>query len=97
VGGFVLAASLLALEHAEFACLDAVPALITTEPGQPTHRHHQSNPRLLAGARHRSTARPTLLAIRIATHSRHAARRALTRMARVIEGLADDWRMVAVG
>ena len=42
------------------------------------HWHHQSNPRLLAGARHRSTAGATLLANRIATHSRHAARRALT-------------------
>jgi transposase len=47
-------------------------------PGQPTHRHHQSNPRLLAGARHRSAAGATLLANRVATHSRHAARRALT-------------------
>ena len=32
-----------------------------------THWHHQSNPRLFAGARHRSTAGTTLLANRIAT------------------------------
>src|SRR5215472_11394070 len=42
---------------------------------EPMHWHHQSNPCLLAGARHRSPAGATLLANRTATQSRHATRR----------------------
>ena len=42
--------------------------------GQPAHRHHQSDPRLPAGARHCGAAGATLLARRVAGHPGHATR-----------------------
>ena len=57
-----------------------------------THWHHQSNPRLFAGARHRGTAGTTLLANELPRILSHAARRALTPHGAAIEGLAGDWR-----
>ena len=55
--------------------------------------HHQSDPRLPAGARHCGTAGTTLLACRAAAHPCRTLRRAVaTHGAHLIEDLAGDWR-----
>ena len=61
-------------------------------PGQPTHWHHQSNPRLLAGARHRSPAGATLLATELPRILATPPDVLSPRMVRVIEALTEDWR-----
>jgi transposase len=50
-------------------------ALHRVREHQPTHWHHQSNPRLPSGARRCGAAGSAILARRVATHPRHAARR----------------------
>src|SRR5580704_9892620 len=60
--------------------------------GWPAHWHHQSDPRLPAGAWHRGAARAAFPASRVARHPGDAHRCALAPHVAHRRGLAGDWR-----
>ena len=62
------------------------------ERGQPTHWHHQSNPRLLAGARGRRAAGQRFLRTELPRILATPPDVLSLRMVRLIEGLTEDWR-----